>query len=343
MHQQNLFRNHVIAHSCSCVSFRIFRIIFAHVRFKSLRRLRLSISRSLGHEDTTSYVDQALAADTTRLLSASRYATSVFRLLFFSITTVYAWLVFHSAEFWPIYLGGLRGGRTANCWNLSGNVNLTSLDNDFDSKNESLRYYFIIQASYHVQSLCFQCLSSGFLLTRSSGDSSDDGGGKFVSMKSSMKNYIRPLTEHILAMILILSAFLFSGLRRLGAMGMYTLELSGIFLQLLQICLNAPEGSWLGRPKVIEGVHSYGAVPMFLYCRMFVFPFVVWYSVAFESREWFRQIEQVLISGSGRILYMIFSGLTLMIQVLNIIYLKRLLLHPQVMKIRQLETEKAAT
>jgi hypothetical protein len=249
---------------------------------------------------------------------------------------MYAWLAFHSAEFWPIYLGGLRGGRTHYCWNLSGNVNYTALDSDFDSKNELLRYYFILQASYHLQSICFQILTLVLLLTTNNDSSSKDllHSEKLTSVRLSMAHYIRPFAEHMLATLIIASAFLFSGLRRLGAIGMYAMDFSGLFLQLLQVCLNAPhEGpsKILSQPNVIRRVHLYLVVPVFLYCRMFVFPFLVLYSVMFESREWFHQLENVLpVSGLGHILYMSFCGVIIMMQVLNVIYLRRLLYHPQI-------------
>lgn len=270
------------------------------------------------------------------LFSGPQYATSVFRFLFFAATTIYGWLAFHSAEFWPIYVGGLRGGRTRYCWNLSGNLNYTALDSDFDSKNELLRYYFIIQASYHLQSICFQILSLVLWLTTANNNTSTSKNifrrEKISSVRRSMTHYIRPFAEHILAILVIISAFLFSGLRRLGAIGMYTMDLSGLFLQLLQICLNAPhEGrlTILSLPIVARRVHAFLVVPVFLYCRMFVFPFLVLYSVIFESGEWFYQLENVLpISGLGLILHRSFCGVIIMMQVLNVIYLRRLLYHP---------------
>ncbi len=272
------------------------------------------------------------------LFSGPQYATSGFRFLFFTTTTIYAWLAFHSAEFWPIYVGGLRGGRTRYCWNLSGNVNYTAIDSDFDSKNELLRFYFIIQASYHLQSICFQILSLLLWLTATNYNTSTSKNllrsEKITSVRRSMTHYIRPFAEHILATLVIISAFLFSGLRRLGAIGMYTMDLSGLFLQLLQICLNAPhEGPFniLSRPKVVRRVHAFLVVPVFLYCRMFVFPFLVLYSVMFESGEWFHQLENVLpVSGLGFILHRSFCGVLIMMQVLNVIYLRRLLYHPQI-------------
>jgi hypothetical protein len=314
----------------------------------AMRRVGVSIIRSVGHEDTSLVYDNAEARtepsdaiDTKQLFRAPRYATAVFRLMCCFFFTIYAWGLFRKAAFWPIYLGGTNGGLTHNCWDLSGNVHLTSLDSDFDHQNGHLRYYFIIQGSYHLQSLGFQSLSLlVLLLPKPQSDevrSSRGGPGKWVSMRTSMKQYIRPLAEHMIAVFLIAAAFLFSGLRRLGALGMYTMDLSGIFLQLLQMSLHAPSESKLADIRTVRFIHSYLAIPFFLYCRLFVLPFVIWYSVAFESTEWFRQIERVLVPGAGMILYLTFNSLLVIIQVTTILYLHRLLLHPQVKKLKSVQ------
>lgn len=262
------------------------------------------------------------SASNASLFSGPRYATSLFKFLYLFGTTTFAWLAFHSAEFWPIYLGGLRGGRTRSCWNLSGNVNYSKFDSDFDSKNDLLRYYFIIQASYHLQSICFQILASlGWFVLAKREDKSNG------SMRSSFTNYIRPFLEHLFATVIIGSAFLFSGLRRLGAVGMYTMDLSGLFLQGFEICLHAP---FLSNRKICRKVHSFVVVPAYLYCRMFVFPFIVIYSVLFESKEWFDQLGHILPMSGTDILYRSFCVLLLSVQLLNVIYLRRLLHHPQV-------------
>jgi len=50
-----------------------------------------------------------------------------------------------------------------------------------------------------------------------------------------------------------------------------------------------------------------------------------------ESGEWFHQLENVLpVSGLGYILHRSFCGVIIMMQVLNVIYLRRLLYHPQI-------------
>mmetsp|Transcript_40696 Transcript_40696/g.59789 ORF Transcript_40696/g.59789 Transcript_40696/m.59789 type:complete len:208 (-) Transcript_40696:360-983(-) len=193
-----------------------------------------------------------------------------------------------------------------------------ALDGDFDKRNTALRYYFIMQASYHFHSLCFQLLSLLLLFLYGGQE-----GSRLVSMKSSMKNYFRPLVEHMIAMLLIVVAFCFSGLRRLGAVAMFTLDISSVFLHLLQLCMNAPESSVLR--SGVWFLHQWIVVPTFMYFRLFIFPFIVWHSIAFESTNWLDQIEKMLFPGSARCLYVFFNGLILILQVLNCVFFRRLL------------------
>jgi len=216
-----------------------------------------------------------------------------------------------------------------------------SLDDDFDHQNSSLRYFFLGQASYQMHSLCFHGLSMVLLaLYGSRGDGRGDvvgGGGRvasfFVSVRTSMKSYIKPIAEHLLSITLIMSSFLFSGTRRLGAIAIFALETSSLFLQLLQICINAPIGSRLRRPRTIRIVHRLLAVPVFVYCRFFVVPFVVLYSAVVESRDWIRQIERAMAPGCGVFIYYFFNGLLLVVVGLNFVHLRRLLFHPHVRQI----------
>ena len=83
-------------------------------------------------------------------------------------------------------------------------------------------------------------------------------------MKTSTRSYLRPLGEHLIALTLIGGAFVFSSLRRLGAVCIFTLEVSSAFLQLLQMCVNAPEGSWLRHPTFLWGLHRFLVVPAFV-------------------------------------------------------------------------------
>jgi len=283
-----------------------------------------SIRRSLGHEpvNAAAYEDLDAAATAQRIFSAPRFATAMFRCLYCSASCLMAYSLFRTANFWPVYVGGLASSSTRNCWDRSGSIALGSLDSDFDHNNAALRVFFLAQGAYQLHSLWFHVLSMALLLLY------EEGNEKMISMKTSMKSYLRPLAEHLISLTLIFLCYIFSGLRRLGAVGIFTLESSSISLQLLQVCINAPESSPLRRPKFVKRLHRYLVVPSFLYCRFFVFPFIVWYSAAFESQDWLEQIEKAFVPGSAFVLYAIFNLMIAFIFGLNLVFFRRLLFHP---------------
>ena len=211
------------------------------------------------------------------LFSAPRYATAMFRLTYTSASCFSAYYLFHSAVFWPREVfGSHKNASTRNCWDLSGSVvALGTLDEDYDNLNSELKYFFLAQAAYQLHSLCFHLVSMGLLLLYGEGSEQSlvwlrrvfAGKGmrqherylnrrsphqmqqsksrRLLSMKTSMQSYIRPMLEHFVVLALLVSAYLFSGLRRLGSLGIFSLEFSSVFLQLLQVCIYAPEDSWL--------------------------------------------------------------------------------------------------
>ena len=243
------------------------------------------------------------------------------------------------------------------------------LDDDYDALNGALKYFFLAQASYQLHSLCFHIVSmlllmfygGGGAVANASNDSSSWIGriagrlrGKkknqrhdpfqvpteqqqnhLISMKTSMQSYVRPMCEHVIVLALLVGAYLFSGLRRLGAVGIFTLELSSVFLQLLQVSIYAPEKSWLGKPEVVLFVHRCLTIPTFVYCRLIVLPFVLWRSALFESQEWLEQIEKVFSPGWGERLYTMFSWSLCLIFALNLVLFRRLLFHPHIQMVKQ--------
>eukprot|EP00593_Proboscia_inermis_P009297 CAMPEP_0171304978 /NCGR_PEP_ID=MMETSP0816-20121228/14751_1 /TAXON_ID=420281 /ORGANISM="Proboscia inermis, Strain CCAP1064/1" /LENGTH=194 /DNA_ID=CAMNT_0011785443 /DNA_START=1 /DNA_END=585 /DNA_ORIENTATION=+ len=122
---------------------------------------------------------------------------------------------------------------------------------------------------------------------------------------------------------------------------MFTMDLSSAFLHLLQICLHAPKENEMGASKymkqppayVIKMVHRYLNIPVFMYCRLFVLPFIVWYSALFESQGWLTQMDFALFQGIGNILYLFFNTLIAIVLLLNLVLFQRLLYHPKVQSI----------
>ena len=296
------------------------------------------------------------------LFSAPRYATATFRLLYTSTSCISALVLFRSAEFWPRPVFGTHPhASTKHCWDLSGSFSaLGFLDDDYDARNAALKYFFLSQGAYQLHSLCFHIVSMLLLLLYGGGAGGSDGAGgwvgrlarrfrgerqqdnpfqkenrqqQLISMKTSMQSYARPMVEHAIVLAILTGAYLFSGLRRLGAVGIFTLELSSMSLQLLQVCIYAPETSWLRRPEVVLFVHRVLTIPTFVYCRLVVLPFVLWRSSLFESQEWLEQIEKVFSPGLAEKLYNSFNGALCLIFALNLVLFRRLLFHPHLKQI----------
>ncbi|KAL7535334.1 hypothetical protein ACHAWF_005139 [Thalassiosira exigua] len=358
-------------------------------------RLRPSIRRALGHEPSARYPDilaerrrsslssssflrtESTADPARHLFSAPRHATATFRLLYTTSSCMVALILFRSAEFWPRHVFGSHPrANTRECWDLSGSISaLGFLDDDYDSRNGALKYFFLAQAAYQLHSLCFHVVSMLLLLLYGGGGaegSAEEMTGwigrivdrlwgrlsglrhrqtdmqqrqpreesmRLISMKTSTQSYIRPMLEHIVVLALLVGAYLFSGLRRLGAVGIFTLELSSVFLQLLQVCIYAPEGSHWRRPEVVLFVHRTLTVPAFVYCRLVVLPFVLWRSALFESQEWLENIEKVFSPGWDERLYIMFNGSLCVIFALNLVLFRRLLFHPHLREIKQQRKE----
>ena len=64
------------------------------------------------------------------------------------------------------------------------------------------------------------------------------------------------------------------------------------------------------------------------YTRFYVFPFVVWYSAIFESRDWLRQMERTLVPGSANVMKMVCHSFLLVNLMFNLVLFRRLLFHP---------------
>lgn len=278
----------------------------------SVQRLRPSLRRALGHEPTARYNDLPMNPSSPSsspfrrsnstpnpsqdLFSAPRHATATFRLIYTSTSCLSAFLLFHTAVWWPRHVFGSHPfASTKSCWDLSGSVvTLGFLDTDYDDKNGALKYFFLAQAAYQLHSLCFHMVSMLLLLLYGGGSGRTKDSAtrvvaswfrkiwrrpqnqqqqrqqqqlesiRIISMKTSTQSYIRPMVEHVIVLALLMGAYLFSGLRRLGALGIFTLELSSVFLQLLQLCIYAPEKSWWRKPSVVIFVHRFLTIPTFM-------------------------------------------------------------------------------
>ena len=262
---------------------------------------------------------------------------------------------------------------TRHCWDLSGSFILLDDDYDTGNNRALKYFFLAQAAfqlhslCFHIVSMLLLLLYGGVGFASVDGDETGGllggndaigrprGGDKrmqqqqhrrntfqqrrqprtqrLVSMKTSMQSYFRPMMEHVIVLALLIGAYLFSGLRRLGAVGIFTLELSSCTLQLLQVCIYAPERSILRKPEVVLFVHRMVTIPTFVYCRLFILPFVIWRSALFESHGWLEQIEKVFSPLWAERLYAMFNGSLCLIFVLNLVLFRRLLFHPHLRQI----------
>ena len=245
---------------------------------------------------------------------APLYAIAVFRFLFCLGSCMWCWCVFRKTVFWPIWVGGPGTSTTKECWDLSALLEF------HESKTEHyLRYFLLVQIAYQLQSVWFHFVY--LLVVVCWGDHNQN---KSV-VRSTFRSYLWPLFGHLIFGSLLFGLYVFSALRRLGTIGIFALELSSCALQLLQVSLYSP----VMNKTVVKRVHKYIVVPSFLYCRIFVIPYVVWYSAAFESQDWITQLEKTTIQGSGILIYTFFNSLLGIATLMNLIYLRRLLKHPK--------------
>jgi hypothetical protein len=255
--------------------------------------------------------------------SAPRLATAVFRLVYSGVISVVAFYYFSSAEFWPVYVGG--SGHTRKCWDLSGALSVGGVDGDFDAQNTTLRRYYLQQASYHWHSGAFHLLSLLLVLTR-------PGERRLGWFRASSSSYQRSFLQHGIAVLLISTTYVFSSLRRLGAIGMFSFDVSSFFLHLLQVCMNSEKTSLLRKARWITFVYQVLVLPSFLYCRFIVWP-IVWWSALTESHKWLEQIDRMLFPGASFWLQALWNTCMAGSMLLNCIHLRRLVNHPHLRQI----------
>uniref|UniRef100_A0A7S3KVC5 TLC domain-containing protein n=1 Tax=Amphora coffeiformis TaxID=265554 RepID=A0A7S3KVC5_9STRA len=255
--------------------------------------------------------------------SAPRLATASFRLVYSGLVAAVAFYYFSSYEFWPIIVGGT--GKTAKCWDLSGGLSVGGVDGDFDAHNTALRLYYLHQSAYHWHSGAFHLLGVLLVVTR-------PRQKRLAWIRDSTSSYKRSFLQHAVAILLLSTTYVFSSLRRLGAIGMFAFDVSSFFLHLLQVCMNLPPNKLLRSAEWITVVYRFLVLPSFLYCRFLVWP-ILWWSALTESRKWLNQLDRILFPGASIILQSIWHTCMAGAMALNSVYLRRLLNHPHLSRI----------
>mmetsp|Transcript_81641 Transcript_81641/g.236672 ORF Transcript_81641/g.236672 Transcript_81641/m.236672 type:complete len:607 (+) Transcript_81641:115-1935(+) len=265
-----------------------------------------------------------------RMFAAPKYATACFRMLFCSVSCTIALLYFGDADFWPPAVGGR--GSTKNCWDLSS-IGATVMDSDFDHHNTVLRRYYLLQLSYHFHSGAFHVLAALLLWfvssSKTNGRVQPKLFGIFPSGMWSMHN-MQSLFQHCFAVGMMTFTYLFSSLRRLGAIAMFSFDFSSWFLHLLQMSINVPWNERRISPSWIKILHRLLVIPAFCYSRFYLFPFVIGYSALEESQDWLRQLENMLYPGIARDVHNVFVVCFCLLIALNVVYARRLFYHSHV-------------
>jgi len=129
------------------------------------------------------------------------------------------------------------------------------------------------------------------------------------------------LLNHLLTLLLLFLSFVLSSTRRLGALLIFTHDVTQISLSVLQIGVNT--GGMKTWRRCGWAIYL-GSILSFLYFRMYVFFFVIYRSVLFESSPWLNQLR--VTTSSRFVLYveLMFHGLLAVLVVLNLIWAKRL-------------------
>eukprot|EP00934_Nitzschia_sp_Nitz4_P008801 Nitzschia sp. Nitz4//scaffold322_size40381//6952//8364//NITZ4_007555-RA/size40381-processed-gene-0.11-mRNA-1//1//CDS//3329547812//8791//frame0 len=249
--------------------------------------------------------------DDERLLDAPKYATACFRMLFCSLSTLIALLYFQSADFWPPATGG--HGTTKNCWDLSS-VGAMAVDADFDHRNTVLRYFYLLQLSYHFHSGAFHIVARLMLW--------------FVSPAATPMRWSIPtsLLPHCFSVGILTATYFFSSLRRLGVIAIFAFDASSWCLHVLQMCIHSNRCT----PSLIRYLHISVVIPAFVYSRFYIFPLVIGYSALEESQDWLRQLENMWVPGTAKYLHGCFVVSFCLWMLLNVAYVWRLLQHVHV-------------
>mmetsp|Transcript_36220 Transcript_36220/g.87688 ORF Transcript_36220/g.87688 Transcript_36220/m.87688 type:complete len:616 (-) Transcript_36220:119-1966(-) len=267
--------------------------------------------------------------------TSPKFATAAFRLFYCTISCTIALFYFLDADFWPAAVGGI--GNTKNCWDLSS-VGPTVMESDFDQHNTVLRRFFLLQASYHFHSGAFHLFTAILLWFVSSSPKNQEERettkfSGFIPYGMITLNNVKTLLQHFFAVALITFIFLFSSLRRLGAIGIFSFDASSWALHLLQLSIN--DSSQRVTPFCIRLLHRVVVIPLFCFTRFYIFPFVIGYSALEESQDWLRQLENMLVPGIAKHIHGAFVVSFLVVMAINIVYFHRLLYHPHVQEALQ--------
>ena len=183
-----------------------------------------------------------------------------------------AWKYFHTADFWPSFVGGT--GDLSHCWDR---IAVDADDAAYHHETTLLKYYVLAQASYSVHSITF-----GWVTQR--------------PWRGSSAQVLVSLAQSVLALSLLLLAYTLPSVGRLVAVGMLALNVSQALRCLWQMLAPTDASGWFRR--TITSLLYWGMVlPCFVATHFYVYP-LLWHS-ATTADEWRLDLEQELWKGSA--------------------------------------------
>ena len=159
---------------------------------------------------------RALAVTTT--VQKTRYATALFRLIYSSIVSIFAIGYFQGSDFWSL---GFDYRYIANVWRLSHGITCLFPSSDTLKEDAYAKYFYMLQISYHAQSVCFQVwLMSLAWLANANSTLNTKWTTKFTSIGT---GYRKSLAFHSFVAILLMISYLFSSTRRLSVLVIFSM------------------------------------------------------------------------------------------------------------------------
>lgn len=213
-------------------------------------------------------------------------------------SATFAWRWFHTADFWPDFL--LGQGELQHCWDL------VVLDEEheriYQEQDTQLRYYILIQASFCIVRFV------RWLLRR----------------RRTTTTLIMSLIQSVPVLGLLALAYSFSSLRRIMAIGMFSLDASSALRNLWQ--MSVPSLGASGIRNAIARLLYWGLVlPSFVVTRFYVYP-VLWQSATSEdSEEWRIHLEQAFWKGSADQFVRLCDLCLIMLLLVSVFSLRRLI------------------
>ncbi|GMI10993.1 hypothetical protein TrLO_g9315 [Triparma laevis f. longispina] len=222
--------------------------------------------------------------DSNLTIRRIRFSNAIFRLIWTGIMCGFCLVGFKGLSWWPSSIWG--SGSTRECWNLKGSLVLPSPNWNNDAL--PLTYFYLSQLSYHLSSFLLTLLTSSYTRT---------------SLKKT------GLLSHTIELTLLCGSYVLESTRRVGVLCIFVFCGSQFSINLYQAIQNSTFPTT--HPKLTYLTFYTLILLPYLYFRFYVFPFVIFRSVLFESGEWLEMMSlatEVWVARSAWIWFSVFLG-----------------------------------